>query len=220
MTGTRQGSAFVMVATVALLAALSLVLASPASAQTVKQPPNGVVTRGNDIFGQMGDGTADSPSDPTGANGVGAATAVDAGASHALAVKSDGTVRSWGSNGNGQLGRRRPQPRREEGRHRLGAAGIVTVSASHRHGIDRPKDETKYILRCMRPCRKSDMIYADGIYRLLSSREAGGSSWLFSIAGARTEKESGPNCGGSGTKTGTSGCFSTMMAGARPTGRA
>ncbi|CAA9423714.1 MAG: BNR repeat domain protein [uncultured Rubrobacteraceae bacterium] len=112
MTGTRQGSAvglsrsaFVMAATVALLAALSLVLASsPASAQTVKQPPNGVVTWGNDVFGQMGDGTAGSPSDPTTANGVGVATAVDAGASHALAVKPDGTVRAWGSNGNGQLG--------------------------------------------------------------------------------------------------------------------
>lgn len=91
---------------VALLAALSLVLASsPASAQTVKhQPPNGALTWGSDVFGQMGDGAADSPSNPTAANGVGEATAVDAGASHALAVKPDGTVRAWGSNGHGQLG--------------------------------------------------------------------------------------------------------------------
>ena len=144
MTGTRQGSAFVMVATVALLAALSLVLASPASAQTVKQPPNGVVTRGNDIFGQMGDGTADSPSDPTGANGVGAATAVDAGASHALAVKSDGTVRSWGSNGNGQLGAG-TAPSSATPLTVEGLDNVETVAGGAAHSLAVKKDGTVWV---------------------------------------------------------------------------
>ena len=114
MTGTRQGSAgrlsrsaLVVAATVAVLAALSLSLASsPVSAQTDSrhQPPNGVLTWGSDAFGQMGNGAVLGPSNPTAANGVGTAKAVDAGASHALAVKPDGTVRAWGSNGHGQLG--------------------------------------------------------------------------------------------------------------------
>ena len=67
-----------------------------------------VLAWGNNASGELGDGSA--PNDqhtPVTVSGLGAGTgvvAVAAGASHALALKSDGTVLAWGNNASGQLG--------------------------------------------------------------------------------------------------------------------
>ncbi len=93
---------------VALLAALALAVAAagalgalPASAAT----PQGALAWGQNAFGQLGDGTTTDRLVPDLASGLNNLTvAVAAGAQHSLALLSDGTVRAWGSNGNGELG--------------------------------------------------------------------------------------------------------------------
>ena len=76
-----------------------------------------------------------------------------------------------------------------------------------------------YTLWRMQLCRKSVMIRSDRMF-CRYRRETQGGSWLSTIAGARTRPGSGPNSGGSRTKTSTSGCSSTIRKGARDTGRA
>lgn len=71
-----------------------------------------VWTWGFNILGELGNGTSGNssnvpvqvldPSDPSGF--LQDVTAVAAGATHSFALKSDGTVRSWGANNVGQLG--------------------------------------------------------------------------------------------------------------------
>ena len=48
--------------------------------------------------------TTSGPSLPTQVTAVAGASAIAAGTSHSLALRADGTVLAWGSNGQGQLG--------------------------------------------------------------------------------------------------------------------
>ncbi|POM25845.1 Regulator of chromosome condensation (RCC1) repeat protein [Actinomadura rubteroloni] len=60
---------------------------------------------GSNSVGQLGDGTTTERHTPVQVSGITNATAISAGSDgHALAVLSDGTVKAWGSNTNGQLG--------------------------------------------------------------------------------------------------------------------
>lgn len=73
----------------------------------LKVNPDGTVSSwGSDnTFGQLGDGTTAGHSLPTVIAGLANVTAVfTGGGASAFALKSDGTVYSWGANGSGQLG--------------------------------------------------------------------------------------------------------------------
>jgi len=71
---------------------------------------------GSNSSGQLGDGTTSpSRSVPLPVSLPGGVVAMDAGSSHSLAVKSDGTLWSWGSNSRGQLGDGTTSPRSAPG---------------------------------------------------------------------------------------------------------
>jgi alpha-tubulin suppressor-like RCC1 family protein len=61
---------------------------------------------GDNNSGQLGNGTADTSPHPTPnqASGLSSIIAIEAGEHHVVALKSDGTVWTWGNNGLGQLG--------------------------------------------------------------------------------------------------------------------
>lgn len=64
-----------------------------------------VWTWGNDFNGQLGDGgTNANKNTPVQASGLTDMVAVAGGSNHSLAVKSDGSVYTWGGNNKGQLG--------------------------------------------------------------------------------------------------------------------
>ncbi len=102
-----------------------------------------VKSAGNDSVGELGnDATANyssSPVDVLGATGI---VAISAGDTHALALKSDGTVIAWGYNNVGQLGDG------TSGNYRLtpvvvtGAKNIVAISAGYEHSLALKSDGT------------------------------------------------------------------------------
>ena len=71
------------------------------------QTDGAVLAWGNNNSGELGNGSTSKSSAPVPVNGLGPGSgvvAVAAGDSHALALKSDGTVLAWGNNQSGQLG--------------------------------------------------------------------------------------------------------------------
>ena len=64
-----------------------------------------VVAWGDDEYGQLGDGSVGGFRDtPVAVSGLSAVTAIAAGATHSLALLSNGTVMAWGDNEYGELG--------------------------------------------------------------------------------------------------------------------
>jgi IPT/TIG domain/Regulator of chromosome condensation (RCC1) repeat len=64
-----------------------------------------VVAWGSNASGELGDGAEGEPRDvPVPVSGLSGATAIATGETHSLALLSDGTVRAWGGNRDGQLG--------------------------------------------------------------------------------------------------------------------
>lgn len=74
---------------------------------------------GNNVHGQLGDGTTDNRYSPVRVAGLTSVLSVSAGYQHSCAVHRDGGVSCWGENAEGQLGRdgggMHPQPARVPG---------------------------------------------------------------------------------------------------------
>jgi len=69
-----------------------------------KAVAGGVMTGGYNEFGQLGDGSTNSRDALLPVSGMEDVIKVAAGANHAIAIKSDGSVWAWGRNNRGQLG--------------------------------------------------------------------------------------------------------------------
>lgn len=110
-------------------------LAALVPAQTGLAGPLGpALAWGTNGFGQLGDGTYASRTTPVAVNGLTTVTGIAAGSTHALGVKSDGTVWAWGDNAKGQLGNGtligRSSPVRV-----TGLTGVAAVAAGGAHSL-------------------------------------------------------------------------------------
>jgi alpha-tubulin suppressor-like RCC1 family protein len=63
-----------------------------------------VLAWGDNVSGQLGNGTTTTSNLPVSVSGLSGVTAIAAGAEHSLALLEDGTVKAWGRNASGQLG--------------------------------------------------------------------------------------------------------------------
>ncbi|MBK6595894.1 MAG: RCC1 repeat-containing protein [Burkholderiales bacterium] len=70
----------------------------------IVQSDGTVWTWGDNLLGQLGDGTITAHSTPTPVPNLSGVIAASAGYGHTLALRNDGSVWSWGSNSNGELG--------------------------------------------------------------------------------------------------------------------
>ncbi len=141
--------------TLALLTTLIGAL-PPNAATTAADQEFVVVSRGQNGFGELGDGTTRIRTTPVIAIGMGGSailrgvTALSAGGVHTLALRTDGTVLAWGDNNRGQLGRTDAQYRSTvlaptivmglDGGGTL--RGVVTVVAGSAHSFALRSDGT------------------------------------------------------------------------------
>lgn len=63
-----------------------------------------IVAWGDNQFGQLGNGSTDSSSDPVQVSSINSVVAIFAGGNHSMAILEDGTLWTWGANEFGQLG--------------------------------------------------------------------------------------------------------------------
>jgi hypothetical protein len=86
--------------------------------------------------GQLGNGSKESSTKPVMVSGLSGAKAIAAGYMHALALKADGTVWSWGYNHEGQLGNTRVQAEESARPVRSGTlSGVVAIAAAASHSV-------------------------------------------------------------------------------------
>ncbi|MBZ5626246.1 MAG: DUF11 domain-containing protein [Acidobacteriia bacterium] len=90
---------------------------------------------GNNMYGQLGDGTFnDRGGSPAPVTGLARVTAIAAGYGHSLALKSDGTVWTWGVDGTVAVHRLTPEQVRQVDGAVAIAAGMYTSAAARRDG--------------------------------------------------------------------------------------
>ncbi|MFN8513450.1 MAG: choice-of-anchor D domain-containing protein [Thermomicrobiales bacterium] len=97
-----------------------------------------VLAWGSDASGQLGDGTVGSPTSratPQAVTGLSGVSAISAGEFHSLALKTDGTLRAWGGDDQGQLGDGTIGPNNPTPAVVPGVNGAVAIAAGHRHSL-------------------------------------------------------------------------------------
>jgi alpha-tubulin suppressor-like RCC1 family protein len=105
------------------------------------QADGSVCAVGENLYGQLGDGTAVDRNRLVRVVGVSGAVSVATGYYHTVAAKSDGTVWAWGYDGNGQLGDGSPYDKPTPIQV-PGLTGIIAVAAGGRHSLALKNDGT------------------------------------------------------------------------------
>ena len=103
-----------------------------------------VVAWGSNSNGQLGNNSTTNSLTPVPVNGLGTGsgvTAISAGGFYSLALKSDGSVVSWGSDSNGQLGNNSTVDTKVPGPVSApGNTGVTAISAGPFHALARKSD--------------------------------------------------------------------------------
>jgi alpha-tubulin suppressor-like RCC1 family protein len=92
---------------------------------------------GSDEYGQLGNAGFEEPNSdlPIAVSGLSGATQVAAGATHALALLSSGTVMAWGQDSYGEIGNGTIQARQETPVAVSGLSGVTKVSAGRQDSV-------------------------------------------------------------------------------------
>jgi alpha-tubulin suppressor-like RCC1 family protein len=93
-----------------------------------------VMAWGNNLYGELGDGTTERRTTPVAVSGLSEVVAVSAGSEFSLALLKNGSVEAWGTGGLGQLG-----DGKEEGSKLpvavSGLSGVTAISAGSRQSL-------------------------------------------------------------------------------------
>ncbi|MEX2238035.1 MAG: RCC1 repeat-containing protein, partial [Dehalococcoidia bacterium] len=98
---------------------------------------NGTVRAwGFDVSGQLGDGGANADqTSPVAVSGLSGVKAIAAGRQHSLALRSNGTVRSWGSDFNGRLGDGGANTNQPAPVAVSGLSGVAAIAGGEAHSL-------------------------------------------------------------------------------------
>ena len=134
----------VFVLTSLSLSALSpgTITAQPQGSRLAAVPPGPAWAWGDNILGQLGDGTTTPHLTPAPVPGLTKVTALSAGGAFSLAVMSDGTVWSWGHNNGGMLGDGTSGASRPNPAPVAGLTGFIAVAAGEYHALALRSDGT------------------------------------------------------------------------------
>ena len=143
MVFARRWAASSVAGAVVASALLAVPWGGPAQAADVEGTP---YTFGSNTFGQLGDGSlsAASRATPGPVTGLNDVIDIAGGREHLLALRSDGTVMAWGSDGNGQQGNGPGNTDQYEPEPVPGLTGIVDVDDGHYHSIALKNDGTAW----------------------------------------------------------------------------
>lgn len=97
---------------------------------------------GENMSGQLGDGTTTARSTPAKVANLTGVTAIAAGAYHVLALRNDGTVWAWGSNGYGQVGNGAAGADVPVPTQVAGIGDVVAIAGGARHSLALKSDGT------------------------------------------------------------------------------